>query len=263
MNYKTGNVNTIFVQQTKRQIHESMNPRGVDFRECRDSEAHSKSLPIILALDVTGSMGAIPRMLIADGLPKIMSNIIQRGAPDASLCFLAIGDHECDNYPVQIAQFESGDEELDMWLTRTYLEGGGGANVGESYPLAWEFAANRVKSDAWDKRKEKGFLFTIGDEPYLKSFPASALKEIYGDSCTQQGTLSAKELYDKACEKFNVYHISVEHNVYRKTDRDWIDLMGDNCIIIEDHNSIPDTIADIVNSRVDTIKETTEAPVML
>lgn len=260
----------VFTQQASRCVHEEMKSQGVEFRECRDSEIHPETLPIVLALDVTGSMGSIPKHLVASGLPTLMSTLIQRGIPDAALCFLAIGDHECDRYPVQIAQFESGDEELDMWLTRTYLEGGGGGNAGESYPLAWEFAANRVKSDAWDKRKQKGFLITIGDEPFLKTFPASAMKQIYGSASGVQETLTAEQLFDAATKKFNVIHISLDHG-YRTADAQWSQLLGDNHIIAKDYNDVPSIIADAIIARLKTApkkaskKETksqqTEAPV--
>lgn len=246
--YDTAPVHKTFIQTNLGRVHESMDSSKVIFREARDSENHPRSLPIILALDVTGSMGMIPRQLIASGLPTLMGKITQTGCPDAALCFLAIGDHECDRYPVQVAQFESGDAELDMWLTRTYLEGGGGGNRGESYPLAWEFAANRVESDAWDKRKEKGFLFTIGDEPFLKNFPARAFSEIYGSNRLNplhQDTLTAEELYEAACEKFHVFHISLEHS-YRKTDPMWKELLGDRCIILDDYNDVPMTIANMI-----------------
>jgi hypothetical protein len=227
-----------------------MDSKNVEMRECRDSDNHPNTVPIILALDVTGSMGAIPQQLIADGLPTLMSSIIQGGLVDASLLFLAIGDHECDNYPVQVAQFESGDAELDMWLTRTYLEGGGGGNAGESYPLAWEFAANRVESDAWDKRKAKGFVFTIGDEPFLKQFPKSAFNEIYGKNRPVQSTLTAHELVDAASKKFNVYHISLDHG-YRTPDSMWDQLLGPNHIVIKDHREVPATIARIILEKAE------------
>jgi hypothetical protein len=131
--YGTKSAGEIFTQNAKRQAHPSMIPHGVAFRESRDSEVHPHSVPIILGLDVTGSMGHIPYELIREGLPKLMGGIIQGGVPDPALLFLGIGDHECDNYPLQVGQFESGDEELDMWLTRTYIESGGGGNGGESY----------------------------------------------------------------------------------------------------------------------------------
>ena len=126
LGYKTKSVNDIFEQNKKRQIHEQMDPKGVSIRESRDSDEHPNSIPIIIALDLTGSMGHIPHELVKDGLPKIMSGIIQHGIADPQVLFLGVGDHECDNAPLQVSQFESGDAELDMWLTRTYIEGGGG-----------------------------------------------------------------------------------------------------------------------------------------
>src|SRR5690606_5631209 len=98
-----------------------------------------------------------------------------------SVLFLAIGDHETDSAPLQVGQFESGDAELDLWLTRTWLEGKGGANSGESYLLAWYFASKFTKLDSLDKRGQKGFLFTIGDEPGLSILPKRAINEIMND----------------------------------------------------------------------------------
>lgn len=130
LGYHTKTTNEIFEQNKLRRIHESMEPKKALIRESRDSETHPNSVPIIIALDVTGSMGKIPHHLVKDGLPTLMSGIIQNGIPDPQVLFLAVGDVTCDHHPLQVGQFESGDEELDMWLTRTYLEGGGGGNDG-------------------------------------------------------------------------------------------------------------------------------------
>lgn len=121
----------VFQQNRKHMIHESMDPKKITLRECRDSETHPFTVPIVLTLDVTGSMRDIPKDLVKDGLPTLMSKMIQNGVEDASLLFMAVGDHECDQAPLQVGQFESGDAELDLWLTRTWLEGGGGSNSGK------------------------------------------------------------------------------------------------------------------------------------
>ncbi|MDR7209606.1 hypothetical protein [Flavobacterium piscis] len=234
----------IFTQNSLRMAHESMNPNGITFREARDSEVHPNSVPIILGLDVTGSMGHIPHELIKEGLPKLMGGIIQGGVPDPALLFLGIGDHECDRYPLQVGQFESGDEELDMWLTRTYIEGGGGGNGGESYLLAWYFAAFHTKTDAFEKRGQKGLLFTVGDEPNLGTLPASAIKEIMGQG---QQTYTALELLKEAQKHYEVYHISVLHSDQAvRANVAWKELLGENCLSIEDHREIPNIITKLI-----------------
>ncbi len=241
--YATKSASEIFTQQKERKIHKDMDPKGITIRESRDSEAHPNVLPVILALDVTGSMGHIPHDLIKDGLPKLMGGLIQKGA-DVSLLFLGIGDHECDRAPLQVGQFESGDAELDLWLTRTYLEGGGGGNAGESYLLAWHFANNFVVTDAWEKRGQKPFLFTVGDEPNLKSLPASALSEIYGKSFE---STSAAVLLAAVQEKFRVYHLHVTHSSgARHCLQGWKDALGENCIEVPNYREIPAIITKIV-----------------
>ncbi|WP_269233757.1 hypothetical protein [Flavobacterium flavigenum] len=245
--YASKSAGEIFTQNALRMAHESMNPNGVIVREARDSEVHPNTVPIILGLDVTGSMGHIPHELIKDGLPKLMGGIIQGGVPDPALLFLGIGDHECDRYPLQVGQFESGDEELDMWLTRTYIESGGGGNAGESYLLAWYFAAFHTKTDALEKRGQKGLLFTVGDEPGLKTLPASAIKEIMGQG---QQTYTHLELLAEAQKRYDVYHISVLHsNQAINADVEWKELLGQNCLSIEDHREIPNVIKNIICDR--------------
>lgn len=242
--YATKSAHEIF---TQRSINNAMNPNGVMLRESRDSEEHPSSVPIIVALDVTGSMGSVPHHLVKEGLPKMMSGIMQAGIPDPQVLFLAIGDHECDMSPLQVGQFESNDELLDKWLTDVFLEGGGGGNAGESYFLAWYFAAQRTAHDAFDKRGQKGFLFTIGDEPTLKSLPKNAVREIMGEG--QYDDYTAASLLDAAREKYHVYHLHIRetHAGSRKETVDgWRQLMQDNLVIVDRKEDVSRIIAEIV-----------------
>ena len=145
----------------ERKVNNAMSPNGVKIRESRDSKEHPNSLAIIIALDVTGSMGSIPVHLIKEGLPTMMETIIKGGIKDPQVLFLAIGDHTCDQAPLQVGQFESSDALLDHWLTTVWLEGKGGGNDGESYALAWYFAGKHTSIDCWEKRKQKGFLLSV------------------------------------------------------------------------------------------------------
>jgi hypothetical protein len=260
--YHTKSADQIFEQNAKRMIHESMEPKKAILRESRDSEVHPNSVPIILALDVTGSMGKIPHYLVKDGLPNMMANIIQRGVLDPQILFLPVGDHECDRYPLQVGQFESGDAELDLWLTRTYIESGGGGNSGESYLLAWYFGANHTVTDSWEKRKQKGFIFTVGDEPCLRNLPNTVINEIMG--VKPQASFTEKDLLVKAQEQYNVYHLHImEGSDGARSLSYWKELLGDHCIQVNHHQDVAKVLADIVVENVDKSIINTTSPVII
>jgi hypothetical protein len=247
--YKSAKMSDIFVQTNENRIHQDMEPKGIRFRESRDSDVHPETLPIQLYLDVTGSMGHIPHHLIKDGLPSLMSDLIENGIEHAALMFGAIGDHITDRHPLQVGQFESGDKELDLWLTRTFIEGRGGGNAGESYPLAWYFSGKHVVTDSFEKRNKKGYVFTVGDEPFLGHYSESAIRSIMGDTAIPNtpsgGSYTAAELLNISQRKNHVYHIFIEHG-RRRCDDAWRELLGDNLIVTEDYQSLSRIISDVI-----------------
>jgi len=256
--YYTAPVEQIF---TSKSINNAMNPFGIKIRESRDSENHPNSLAIIIALDVTGSMGTVPHSLVKDGLPTIMETLISRGIKDPQILFLAIGDHECDTSPLQVAQFESGDAELDKWLTTVFLEGGGGGNAGESYLFAWYFAGNHTLIDCFEKRKQKGFLFTIGDEPTLKVIPKDTIKGIM--DADVQAALKAPELLTKARETYEVFHLHISETSAgsrKKTVDGWKQLMSDNLIEIKHHDEVAKAIVGKILSTLKVPNVATDQP---
>jgi len=259
-NAPTTKVEDVFLQQKEEKAHNSMLPQNALLREARDSENHPNSFPVILALDETGSMTHVPVAFIKQGMPTLMSKIQQAGTDDPALLFLAIGDHECDNYPLQVGQFESGDEQIDMWLTRVYLEKNGGGNRGESYMLPWYYAVNHTVTDAWEKRKIKGVLITIGDEPVLSGISGRSLKELMG-----QGQFNdyykSEELLKQAQEKWNVYHIHIAETgagQRQSTIDDWKNLLGQNLIVAESYTLLPEIIAQIIVNNSTSIKPSEE-----
>lgn len=246
--YKTKSADQIFKQ---RKIHADMNPKGVLIRESRDSADHPMSIPIIVALDVTGSMGMIPHDFVKDGLPTLVSTLIQDGVADPAILFLAIGDITYDEAPLQVGQFESSDELLDKWLTSVWIEKKGGGNDGESYTLAHYFAGYHTVHDHLEKRGKKGFLFTIGDEPALEEISARSLSELMGGG--QFGSLKAKNLIDKASEKYEVFHLHVRqgsNGLRREVVEGWQNLLGQRCIEVSDYTQIPHLIAETIISNI-------------
>lgn len=220
-------------------------------RECRDSDEHPETLPIIIALDVTGSMGTIPHRLVTQDFPSIMKKIMDEGIQHPQVCFVGIGDHECDHAPLQVGQFEASDELLDSWLRKIYLEGGGGGNAGESYLLAWKFAAFHTDIDSYAKRGRKGILITIGDEPTLKSLTPTEVNKVFNEGV--QTPMLASELLERAREKWEVYHINVmDYSGSRQSTIDgWKEYLKENCILTEsrDGSDIPNIIAGIIVSE--------------
>jgi hypothetical protein len=232
---------------TNRQINNAMNPYGITVRESRDSEDHPNSLAIIVGLDETGSMGTVPHYLVKDGLPNLIDKIIKGGIADPQVLFMGIGDHECDNAPLQVGQFESSDDLMDKWLTDLYLEGRGGGNAGESYLLAWYFAAYHTATDCFEKRGKRGYCITIGDEPTLTEVPSTYLKKLMGPG--QYESYSALDLLTKAREKYHVFHLNIGETSSggRQSVKDgWRQLLADNFINVQSKTQVAEIIANII-----------------
>jgi hypothetical protein len=155
---------------TRNDCDPAMNPRGVRHREARDSAAHPGSVAIVFALDVSGSMGEIPRELATRTLPTFMKSVLT-ALRDPQVLFMAFGNAYADRSPLQVGQFESEAALIDRWLSATHLEGGGGG-LGESYDLAMYFAARHTRLDCLEKRGKKGYFFMTGDEvPFIEVNP--------------------------------------------------------------------------------------------
>jgi hypothetical protein len=228
-------------------IDKDMSPFGVQFRESRDSDTHPESLAIGVFLDVTGSMGSIPDMLIRHKLGHLMNTLISHGVPDAHVLFGGIGDLYADKSPLQAGQFEAGTDELNKWLTKTYLEGGGGGQTKESYSLAWLFAARHTSIDCFEKRNQKGFLFTIGDEGDHEQLNRNALTSLLGYQFNEN--LSAKQVLAEAQRMYHVFHLHIHETATGQTQSvidDWKQLLQERVIIVEDYNNVAEIIASTV-----------------
>lgn len=184
-------------------LHNDLNPYKV-MRECCDSEEHPETIPVILALDVTGSMGSAAEA-VAKQLNDIMENLYGE-VKDIEFMTMAIGDLSYDDAPIQASQFES-DIRIAEQLEKIYFERGGGGNQWESYTAAWFFALHNTKLDCWNRGK-KGIIITMGDEPMNPFLPKKPLERALG--CSLQDDVETSELYKAVTEKYDVYHIGVD-----------------------------------------------------
>ena len=233
----------------ERRIHEKLNPYKV-MRECNDSDEHPNTVPVVLALDVTGSMGSAAAE-VAKKLNEVMSKLYER-VTDVEFMVMAIGDLAYDSAPIQISQFEA-DIRVAEWLDKVYFERGGGGNTFESYTAAWYMGVNHMMLDSW-KRGKKGIIITIGDEPLNPYLPRDPLAHVTGDNI--QADIKTKDLYLEAVDKFDIYHLAVDDpaTCYMRYVPDINKSFGE--YLDSDHlrvvklNDICDTIVDIVENAV-------------
>ena len=185
-----------------RHLADVLDPYGV-VRECCDSEEHPETVPVILALDVTGSMGSAA-VEVAKRLNTVMTKLYDQ-TKDVEFMIMGIGDLAYDRAPIQASQFES-DIRIAEQLDRLYFEGGGGGNAFESYTAAWYFALNNTRLDCHSRGK-KGLIITMGDEPLNPYLPKVPLEASLGVS--NEKDIETRELYKEVTEKFEVYHLAV------------------------------------------------------
>jgi hypothetical protein len=230
-------------------IHDSLNPKGVKIRESRDSVDNPNSTPLIVGIDVTGSMGMIAEVLARKGLGTLFTGVLDRKPiSDPHVMFMAIGDANCDSAPLQVSQFEA-DNRIVEQLTQIYLEGGGGGNNFESYNLPWYFAAQHTAHDSMEKRGKRGYLFTVGDECAPADLTREQIKHIIGDD--PETDIRTKDILNLAKRNYDVFHVVVEEGDFasRSMDRvmkSWTELLGQHVIRLSDHTKLAETIVSAI-----------------
>ena len=246
----TGAIDGLYSSQemyTQRKIHNDLKPYKI-VRECVDSAEHPETIPVILALDVTGSMGQAA-VEVAKQLNVIMTDLYDR-VKDIEFCVMGIGDLACDDSPIQMSQFES-DIRIAEHMDKVYFEYGGGGNNFESYTASWYMGARHTKLDCWNRGK-KGIIITLGDERLNPYLPSRKLSAETGDSL--QGDIETRDLYPEVSEKFDVYHIDVDHRSYRDDGitPSWKKYMDDDHYKSVSLNAVKDTIVDMILHAIGT-----------
>lgn len=234
-----------------RSLDPALDPKNV-IRECCDSEDHPNTLPVVIALDVTGSMGQAA-VEVAKKLNGIMTKLYEN-ITDVEFMVMGIGDLAYDSCPIQASQFES-DIRIAEQLDKVYFEFGGGGNRFESYSAAWYFGLHHTKLDCWNRGK-RGIIITIGDErlnPYLPMRGRySGLIAALGDNLEKD--VETPELFEEASKKFDIYHIHVNHG--SNYDKENIEKSFKS--IIEENHFKEATLDNITETIVDIIVDASE-----
>lgn len=246
---------------TQCKLADALNPKGV-IRECVDSPEHPETIPVILALDVSGSMGDTANEVAAE-LGNIMTELYKE-VKDVEFMIAAIDDFVFDKVPLQVSQFES-DIRIAEQLDLVYFEGGGGPNRWESYSSIWAFAGTQTKLDCWNRGK-RGIIITMGDEELNPSIPRKKYEEVTGQKgcyTSNDKDIDSKVVYDQVKDKYDIYHINIEHGHRPSMDR-WNQVLGEDHIFGCPVSSLAQVIAQIiVQHNEDSVPaETTDTPVI-
>lgn len=234
---------------TSRHIKDALNPKGVKVRESCDSADSPQATPIIVAIDVTGSMGMLADTIARKGLGVLFESILARKpVTNPHLMFMAFGDATCDQAPLQVSQFEA-DNRIVEQLTEIYLEGNGGGNGHESYEFPWYFAAKHTVHDSLLKRGKRGYLFTVGDEPIGPGLKKAELVRFLEDGAERD--YSSAELLEEAQRMYDVYHIVIKEGNYAHGNlssvlKTWRPLLGQHVIQLDDHTHLAETIVSAI-----------------
>lgn len=234
---------------SSRGMKENLYPKFISVRESRDSVLNPNSNAIIVALDVTGSMGVNADQLARKGLGIMVEEILKRKpVSDPHIMCMGVGDANYDTAPLQVTQFEA-DITIAKDLENIWLEKGGGGNSFESYNLPWYFASQYTSIDCFEKRGRKGYLFTLGDEEAPKDLLASQLRKIFGNQ--EEHDYTSEQLLNMASKMYHVYHIIVEQGSHARNHMDdvvnsWTDLLGQRVLRLANNDHLAEVIVSAI-----------------
>ena len=230
-------------------------------RESCDSAGCPKSRAIAIGFDETGSMGEIPFYFVKSGFPTLI-DMIQGDSLgyDPQIAVVGIGDVKVDRSSLQFSQFEADTRMIDN-LPLFHIEGGGGANNGESYNIPWWTLAMHTKIDCFNKRGEKGIYISIGDDKSHPTLSCNELTKVFGNrDGLEEYKISTKQIRDMALERWHLFHILIKknwdyYNGYASSgvEESWRSLLGNHIAILEDYTCVAELIATMlkIQSGVD------------
>lgn len=233
-----------------RRMKDDFDPAKITVRESRDSIENPNSNAIIIACDVTGSMGSLADNLVRKGIGTAFEEILKRQpVTDPHLMVMGVGDVVYDSAPLQATQFEA-DIRIAAQLEEIYIEHGGGGNSWESYNLPWYFAAQKTSIDCLEKRGKKGYLFTVGDEQIPEPLTRAQVKKALNLDL-QMEKIDNRDLLTMVGRYYEVFHLMVEEGSHYQhagdeVKRGWTELLGQRAIPLADHTKLAEVIVSTI-----------------
>lgn len=243
-----------------RVVHPDLDPRwrnkaGLKIRESRDSAEHPGSTPIVVVLDVTGTMSNVVGAIHAS-LKNLYTLLLTRGyVQHPQIMFMAIGDsvitsgRMCDEVPLQVGQFES-DLRATLQLEQMVIEGGGGGQKSESYQNAAYFLAEHTVHDAWERRGKKGYVYVIGDELSWPNVEPEEIFALTGDVLS--APIPTSSVFARVLERYETFFI-LPDGAHNGGDRQalgfWRKLLGENVLQLSEPNGAAELIALSIGTR--------------
>ncbi len=223
-------------------FNEKYNPKFISVRESRDSEDSPNSTPVILAFDVTGSMGYLAEEIAKNSLNRTITEIYDKQPITNPHVMCAAITEPDPQGGLQVTQFEADIRVVEQLLE---LRVGFGGNRFSYDSLIWYFAANHTDIDCYNKRGQKGFLFTIGDEvcgaKHGERLSVNEIKSVFDDDVKED--IPLKDLYHRASEKYEVFHIIVGS---RRGITSWNEFIPGRVAYLEDVSLISELVTAIM-----------------
>lgn len=254
--YSAGTSSRTVHDYARTTVRKDFVPKEIKVRESVKSALNPHPTPIIIGLDVTGSMGSVVEAM-RRGLGTLFEQVITRDpVSDPHVLAMAIGDMDTDRFPVQATQFESESVVIGKQIEELTIEGNGGGNDHESYLGPLYFALMRTKCDAFSETpKRKGYIFTVGDEQPQQILTAAQIEKWFGGQPKQDYT--AAELIATVEQNWHVFHLIVGEGSHQQryadiTRKEWNVLLGQRAMLLSDHTKMSEVIIstiEVVNGK--------------
>ncbi len=219
------------------------------------------SAPLVIACDVTGSMGEWPATIFSK-LPYLDLEGQEYLGEDMEISFAAVGDVFSDKYPLQVRPFGRG-KDLEARLKELIVEGNGGGQTCESYDIAAYYYAHNVEMP----NAIKPIFIFIGDEGLYDFLDKNSAETLcFG---TDVKRITVEQVIRELQNKFAVYLVrkpygstsesNAHESVNFKIQSQWEKLLGeDHVCILPDASRVVDVIFGILareTGRVDYFKD--------